>query len=45
MADKLYEHLYDPTKKFIEELRAFCYDLSQKLISQLPRRKRRGFLA
>jgi len=34
MANKLYEHFYDPTKKFIEELRAFCYDLSQKLINE-----------
>lgn len=34
MRDNLYEHFYDPTNNFKEEPRAFCYDLSQKLISK-----------
>lgn len=34
MTDNLYEHFYDPTNNFKEEPRAFCYDLSQKLISK-----------
>jgi len=34
MRDNLYEHFYDPTNNFKEEPRAFCYDLSQELISK-----------
>jgi len=34
MRDKLYNKFYDPSEDFLQEPRAFCYDLSTQLINQ-----------
>lgn len=43
MNDDLYEHFYDPTREFAKEPRAFCYDLSRKLIDKAKNQCQKGW--